>query len=111
MRMLPNTVTAQYRDFTAGDTTEISIEIPGGPDQWWSITGLDWTAAKKPSPIGFIEVTHLETDEVLWKQFFSQSGEYSKTFSSCVFCIGKGAGMRITVAGGGCEKTLGVFYQ
>jgi hypothetical protein len=94
-----------------GNTTEVSVDIPGDPTQWWSITGLDWSSDAKPSPIGFIEVTHLATDAVLWKQFFSEAGEHSKTFSTCVFCMEKGVGVRITVAGGGCEKTLGVFYQ
>ena len=90
---------------------DLVLEIPAQHDEWWTIRELDWSTDRKPWPVGFIEVRDTTDDEVLWMQFFTDAGGQHRSFEPGLLVVPPNHGLRVTVCGDDCTKTLGVIYQ
>ena len=90
---------------------DLTLEIPANHEEWWTIRELDWSTDRKPWPVGVIEIRDTTDDEVLWVHFFTEAGHNYRSFEPGLLGVPPNHGLRITVCGDDCTKTLGVIYQ
>jgi hypothetical protein len=108
------TAKAVYSDTPAGalDGSDwLTLEVPGEPGQWWTVREIDWSVDRKPYPVGTVEIRNGSTNQILWRQFFTEAGLYNKTFEQGLISVGPGESLVIGLGCSDCKKNLGVVYK